>query len=246
MYHPRPRVIESSESLLEEQGYGRRPSTGNELPSNTSKGTDVEGAGVTGESNSGPGVLGQSIGLTPHRGQDNPLSPPSAGRWRSRNNRRREQSPQSFRIGSLGETQTVPMEFTDQAQAGTGWKAIAGRRPRRSGGQITLGAHDLGLQHRKRRRIRRQRSGIGQCDAQGNLTAKDVLLSGADCAEDFDAPETGDIKAGMVVIFDDDGRLDLSTRPYDKRVAGVISGAGSYKPGVVLDRRPSSRAPESQ
>jgi hypothetical protein len=45
----------------------------------------------------------------------------------------------------------------------------------------------------------------------------------------------------MVVVFDDDGRLDLSAQPYDKRVAGVISGAGSFRPGVVLDRRPSSR-----
>ena len=31
------------------------------------------------------------------------------------------------------------------------------------------------------------------------------------------------------------------TRRYDKRVAGVISGAGDYKPGIVLDKRqPSS------
>jgi hypothetical protein len=82
---------------------------------------------------------------------------------------------------------------------------------------------------------------VGNVSVSGNLTAKDVLLSGADCAEDFDAPESGDIEAGMVVVFDDDGRLDLSAQPYDKRVAGVISGAGSFRPGVVLDRRPSSR-----
>jgi hypothetical protein len=35
----------------------------------------------------------------------------------------------------------------------------------------------------------------------------------------------------------DDGRLEVSQFAYDKRVAGVISGAGSYKPGIVLDRQ---------
>lgn len=29
-----------------------------------------------------------------------------------------------------------------------------------------------------------------------------------------------------------------SAAPYDKRVAGVISGAGEYKPGLVLGRQP--------
>ena len=80
----------------------------------------------------------------------------------------------------------------------------------------------------------------GDVEVTGNLTAKDVLLSGADCAEEFDAPFAGDMDAGAVVVFDDDGRLSLSTRPYDKRVAGVISGGGSFRPGVVLDRRVTS------
>jgi len=71
----------------------------------------------------------------------------------------------------------------------------------------------------------------------GDLTAKDVILSGADCAEEFDTVREGEIEVGAVVVFDDDGRLSLSTRPYDKRVAGVISGAGPFRPGVVLDRR---------
>jgi hypothetical protein len=31
--------------------------------------------------------------------------------------------------------------------------------------------------------------------------------------------------------------LEPSQFAYDKRVAGVISGAGSYKPGIVLDKQ---------
>jgi len=37
----------------------------------------------------------------------------------------------------------------------------------------------------------------------------------------------------------DDGILEPSQFAYDKRVAGVVSGAGSYKPGIVLDKQES-------
>jgi hypothetical protein len=34
--------------------------------------------------------------------------------------------------------------------------------------------------------------------------------------------------------------LRPSDQAYDKRVAGVISGAGNYKPGLILDKQESS------
>jgi hypothetical protein len=40
-----------------------------------------------------------------------------------------------------------------------------------------------------------------------------------------------------MVISTQKGKLQPSTTPYDKRVAGVISGAGDQKPGLVLDRK---------
>jgi hypothetical protein len=39
--------------------------TGNALPASPLVGTDQESAGMTGQSNTGPGVLGQSLGLAP-------------------------------------------------------------------------------------------------------------------------------------------------------------------------------------
>jgi len=47
-----------------------------------------------------------------------------------------------------------------------------------------------------------------------------------------------------VLSFDDDGRLRLATEPYDTRVAGVVSGAGRLRPGIVLgsDGGPEPRA----
>ena len=69
-----------------------------------------------------------------------------------------------------------------------------------------------------------------------NGDSGDIILRNADCAEDFDAGE--DLDAGLVAVIDDDGQIHASSRAYDRRVAGVVSGAGSYRPGVVLDRQP--------
>lgn len=65
----------------------------------------------------------------------------------------------------------------------------------------------------------------------------DVVLTGADCAEEFEVVDPTDIGPGSVLVMDDDGRLRLSDVAYDPRVAGVVSGAGDVRPGVVLGRR---------
>jgi len=67
----------------------------------------------------------------------------------------------------------------------------------------------------------------------------DVILSGADAAEDFEiAMPDIDAPAGTVMVIDDSGRLRQSSAAYDRRVAGVIAGAGAYRPGVILGRLP--------
>jgi len=47
------------------------------------------------------------------------------------------------------------------------------------------------------------------------------------------------------MVIDNDGALLPSARAYDRRVAGIISGAGEYKPGIVLNKQqtPSNRRP---
>jgi hypothetical protein len=67
----------------------------------------------------------------------------------------------------------------------------------------------------------------------------DIRLGNADCAEDFDIADDAGVEPGTVMVLGDEGALHQSKQPYDKRVAGVISGAGDYKPGIVLDKRPS-------
>jgi hypothetical protein len=73
----------------------------------------------------------------------------------------------------------------------------------------------------------------------------DLVLTGADCAEDFDAAYGEQIEPGMVVVIDSEGAVTQSREEYDKKVAGVVSGAGEYKPGMVLDRRKSAEARKS-
>jgi hypothetical protein len=75
----------------------------------------------------------------------------------------------------------------------------------------------------------------------GNLFVNkgDVILAGADCAEEFNIVDVEDVESGTVMVISDEGSLRISDQPYDKRVAGVISGAGNYKPGLILDRQQS-------
>jgi hypothetical protein len=69
----------------------------------------------------------------------------------------------------------------------------------------------------------------------------DIRLKNADCAEDFDIVGLEKVEPGTVMVIDADGALRQSDRAYDKRVAGVISGAGSYKPALILDKQESSK-----
>ena len=74
-------------------------------------------------------------------------------------------------------------------------------------------------------------------EVNGNIFADgDVIVTGADCAEDFDVEDCEPSDVGSVVVIGDDEALRLCCEDYDKRVAGVLSGAGGCMPGVVLGR----------
>jgi hypothetical protein len=80
----------------------------------------------------------------------------------------------------------------------------------------------------------------GHVMVTGNHTCLgDMFLPGADCAEHFDMQSAVAIEPGSVVVIDDDGMLRQSGDAYDTKVAGVISGAGIYRPGIILDKQSS-------
>jgi hypothetical protein len=70
----------------------------------------------------------------------------------------------------------------------------------------------------------------------GNFSVKNITIrGGADVAEPFEF-STENIVPGSVVIIDDEhpGKLKLSSRAYDTRVAGIVSGANGVNPGISL------------
>ena len=77
----------------------------------------------------------------------------------------------------------------------------------------------------------------------GNVNVPgDVVLTGADCAEHFDVNSPEPPEPGTVLVIDEGGALTQSRDAYDKKVAGVVSGAGDYRHGILLDQRPGSEA----
>lgn len=78
-------------------------------------------------------------------------------------------------------------------------------------------------------------AGVARCDTL-------EIDAGADVAENYDVAPAIDgslavePKPGMLVSIDprEIGKLIVTSRKYDRRVAGIISGAGDVKPGLVL------------
>jgi len=64
------------------------------------------------------------------------------------------------------------------------------------------------------------------------------ILGGGDLTEPFNMTEKSNLPKGSVVVIDDTnpGHLTLSNKAYDKRVAGVISGANGVNPGITLSQ----------
>jgi hypothetical protein len=63
------------------------------------------------------------------------------------------------------------------------------------------------------------------------------ITGGADVAEPFCVDDV-DLDPGTVVVIDDDqpGKLKVSDTAYDCKVAGIVSGAGGYQPGLTLQQ----------
>lgn len=72
----------------------------------------------------------------------------------------------------------------------------------------------------------------------------EINFLNADFAEDFDLTPTLSetaVEPGMVMVFDEKGDLQPCSADYDSKVAGVISGAGDYSAGIVMDKRKTGK-----
>jgi hypothetical protein len=77
----------------------------------------------------------------------------------------------------------------------------------------------------------------GTVEVRGTLNVGgDITMPASDFAEDFHVASDA-VEPGTVMVLDENGALRESNRGYDRRVAGVISGARDLRPGLILDRQ---------
>jgi len=140
-------------------------------------------------------------------------------------------------LGVLGESQDAEgVRGVGHKGAGisgsSGWIGVYGKSTEGIGVYGESGTFGVGVQGKGGRL-----AGLFQGDVE--VTGDIRLMSNADCAEDFDISDADDIEPGTVMVLCDEGALRQSRQAYDKRVAGVISGAGNYKPGIILGKQES-------
>jgi hypothetical protein len=243
----------------------------NALAANPLVGTAQTGTGVTGQSNVGPGISGQSLGLIVTGGSaigDQTLNKPANdGVLGEGNNGIHGVSAAAN--GVLGENSGNGFGVTGTSTSGTGVYGVNGKPGLSIASDPGLSTPKFGCGVRGESDngygvygASKTASGVyGTCDpgaghlagefvgnvsvtgdhsVTGNVTATDVMLAGKDCAEEFDVVNAVQLEPGTVVVFDGNGAISQSKEPYNKRVAGVISGAGEYRPGLVLGRVGSS------
>ncbi len=152
----------------------------------------------------------------------------------------------------LGQRQSDPGPGVLGQSDGTGvwgasktWVGVFGETHSTVGGPAVMGQHHQGGSavygvspsgvgiHGKGGRL----AGFFEGDVE---VTGDIRLTNADCAEDFNIGVDLAVEPGTVMSLGEEGALFPCQHPYDKRVAGVVSGAGDYKPGIVLDKQPSA------
>ncbi len=189
------------------------------------------GAGVMGEGNPGPGVIGKSTNWVGVYGETSGLKNGPAGVW--------------------GEHKGAGVGVKAISKDGTGLFAVSGTKEAIHAETHSEGAAIAAYNLNKEGKgfaIFAKKEGNGVAGFfEGNVwvskkltVGDDIVLANADCAEDFDVVGEVKVEPGTVMVLGNDGNLIECNQAYDKRVAGVISGAGDYKPGIVLDKRQST------
>lgn len=77
----------------------------------------------------------------------------------------------------------------------------------------------------------------GDYNGDGRVSTNELQITGgSDLAELFDITCTEKLEKGMVLVIDQDtpGKLKISEKAYDHRVAGIVSGANGISTGLIM------------
>lgn len=81
------------------------------------------------------------------------------------------------------------------------------------------------------------RAGVDRIHLDGQ--SGDITLTGADLAEEMIA--VGPVRPGEVLVSIGGEEVTAASAPFDRRVVGVVSGAGDLQPALRLGTRPGER-----
>jgi hypothetical protein len=82
----------------------------------------------------------------------------------------------------------------------------------------------------------------GDVHVTRNITCDgDVAVTGADCAEEFAICGVDVVVPGSVMVAVGGDVITPCESAYDRRAVGVVSGAGEFRPGLVLDKQTTGR-----
>jgi hypothetical protein len=189
------------------------------------RGSHSSAAGVFGESEIGPGVVGVSRGTDPNQ--------KGFGVW-------------GVAIGAavVGESKSW-MGVFGSTESTTGGHGVMGRATGGGAGVVgegTKGIGVAGITDSGEAAVRGHHKGGGFAGFfEGNVgVTGDVKLIGQDLAEEFEVVGELEAEPGCVVVLAGADNVRVSDQPYDRRVAGVVSGVGNYRPGLILGRRSGS------
>ncbi len=195
--------------------------------------TEGAGTGVLGTSNTGAGVAGRSqtsIGVRGDSTDGRGVEGRSANDYGMRGH-----SGKSAGIrGSSDEGRGVEGWATNSegiVGISTNGNGVWGQTDGRGIGVLGSSAHGIGV-YGKGGRL------AGFFEGNVEITG-DLNMTNGDCAEDFDVIDMNACEPGTVMVLGHEGALAQCNAAYDKRVAGVISGAGGYRPGITLDKQPT-------
>jgi hypothetical protein len=166
------------------------------------------GTGVHGKSSTGRGVVAESDTNFGLRA----VSVKTAGVRGSSTDGRGVEGQSTNSDGMVGNSEGAGAGVMGLSNRGVGVHGKGGRLARLFEGDVEITGH-LKI--------------AGDCQMQG----------GADIAEQFQVVGALEAEAGCVVIVAGDDQIRVSDQPYDRRVAGVVSGAGTYRPALILDQR---------